>query len=336
MKLGFVGVGNMGNPMCANLIGAGHDLTITDLSRDAAANLIEEGATWMDTAREVTSVSETTFLSLPKPADVEAVVTSDDGALAGAGSGTTIVDMSTNAPTMVRKLAEICNESGVNFLDAPVSGGVVGARRGTLAIMVGGDEAVYEACRSQLEAMGSNVFRVGDVGAGNVAKLVNNMLAFINMMGAAEALILGAKAGVDPMQLWKIVKASSGGSFVWNGGTRAVLRDRLAPHLHHRPGSEGHRARHRSRRGARRALDHGYRSGRPDPGLPTDRLRERGRSRHDQGARRGSRCDRPRHLARRRRVLIDPELRERPAAPDVKGDDGRSRLWLLRRRHRGP
>ena len=137
--------------------------------------------------------------------------------------------MSSIAPGSSQKIGTACEQAGIEFLDAPVSGGVRGARKGTLAIMVGGDKAVYGACEPVLKCIGSNVFHVGDIGAGNVAKLVNNMLAFIQMMGGAEALILGAKAGVDPNALWKIVKASSGNSFIWESGTRAILRDRLAP-----------------------------------------------------------------------------------------------------------
>jgi 2-hydroxymethylglutarate dehydrogenase len=137
--------------------------------------------------------------------------------------------MSTNSPTVVRGLAEKTKAQGVNFLDAPVSGGVRGARNASLAIMAGGDKAVYDKCEPLLKVMGANVFYCGDIGAGNVVKLVNNMLAFIHMMGAAEAMVLGAKAGVDPNVIWQAVKASSGGSFVWESGTRAILRDKLAP-----------------------------------------------------------------------------------------------------------
>ncbi|MGH7963699.1 MAG: NAD(P)-dependent oxidoreductase, partial [Candidatus Binatia bacterium] len=160
--------------------------------------------------------------------DVERVVLADNGVLAGMQRGGTIIDMSTNAPTVVRSVAEKTRVQGVAFLDAPVSGGVRGARNATLAVMVGGDKGVYEKCESLLKVIG-NVFYVGDTGAGNVAKLVNNMLAFIHMMGAAEAIVLGTKAGVDPHILWQVVKASSGNSFVWESGTRAILRDRLAP-----------------------------------------------------------------------------------------------------------
>ena len=229
MKLGFVGVGNMGNPMALNLIKGGHSLQVFDVNKEAAQNLIEDGATWVDSPKAAAEGAEAIYLSLPMPRHVEEVVLADNGALAGIGKGKTIVDLSTNSPTVVQGLAKKTNAQGVNFLDAPVSGGVRGARKGTLAIMVGGDKAVYDSCEPALKCMGGNVFHVGDIGAGNIAKLANNMLAFIHMMGAAEALVLGAKAGVDTNALWKIVKASSGNSFIWESGTRAILRDKLAP-----------------------------------------------------------------------------------------------------------
>jgi 3-hydroxyisobutyrate dehydrogenase len=229
MQVGFVGLGNMGNNMAMNLVKAGHSVQVTDLRREAASNLEEAGARWVESPQAAAQGSAFTFLSLPKPKDVELVVLADNGVLAGSESGSVIVDMSTNAPTTVKDLAEKTQAKGIAFLDAPVSGGVRGARNGSLAIMVGGDKDVYDSCEPLLKVMGENVFYVGDIGAGNVAKLINNMLAFIHMMGAAEALTLGAKAGVDLNVLWEIVKASSGGSFVWNAGTRAILRDRLAP-----------------------------------------------------------------------------------------------------------
>lgn len=229
MKLGFVGVGNMGNNMAMNLVRAGHTVQVNDLRREAATNLEEAGAVWGDNPKDAATGAAYTFLSLPMPKDVEHVILAENGVLAGSQNGSTIVDMSTNSPTTVKSLAAKTQEKGVALLDAPVSGGVRGARNATLAIMVGGDKAVYDSCEPLLKTLGANVFYVGEIGAGNVAKLVNNMLAFIHMMGAAEALVLGAKAGVDTNVLWDIVKASSGGSFVWNSGTRAILRDRLAP-----------------------------------------------------------------------------------------------------------
>lgn len=229
MKVGFVGVGNMGNPMAANLQKAGYALQVHDIKREAAQNLLDAGATWANSPKEAATGVDSVFLSLPMPADVERVVLSENGVLTAINNGGIIVDMSTNSPTVVRNLAEKTKAKGVTFIDAPVSGGVRGARNATLAIMAGGDKAAYDKCEPLLKVMGANVFYCGDIGAGNVVKLVNNMLAFIHMMGAAEAVVLGKKAGVDPNILWQAVKASSGGSFVWESGTRAVLRDKLAP-----------------------------------------------------------------------------------------------------------
>ena len=229
MRVGFVGVGNMGGHMAANLLAAGHHLTVTDLRREVAEPLLGGGATWAATATEVAAASDVTMLSLPMPADVEEVVTSADGVLAGSRPGSTVIDLSTNAPSMVRALAAIAADRGVGFLDAPVSGGVYGARKATLAVMVGGDAELFERHRPLFDAIGSNVFHVGDVGAGNVAKLINNMLSFVCMLGTTEALVLGAKAGIDPVVLREVVKAGSGNSFMWDRGGRAILKDRLDP-----------------------------------------------------------------------------------------------------------
>ena len=229
MRIGFVGVGNMGGPMAANLLRAGHQLTVTDLRKEAAAELVGAGAQWADTGEGAATGADVTFMSLPKPADVEAAMLGPAGVLAGSAKGSTIVDLSTNSPAVVRALAEKAAAQGVGFLDAPVSGGVRGARNATLAVMVGGEEALFTEHRPLFEAIGANIFHVGAVGNGNVAKLVNNMLAFIGMMGASEALLLGAKAGIDPNILRDIVMAGSGQSFAWDSASRAVLKDRLAP-----------------------------------------------------------------------------------------------------------
>ena len=219
----------MGGPMALNLIRAGHELFVTDLNRAAAAEHEAAGATWVDSPADAAAGAEATLMSLPKPPDVEAVVTGERGVLAGAAGGSTIIDLSTNSPSMVRKLSELSAAKGVKFLDAPVSGGVRGARNATLAVMVGGDPDLYAHFKPLLDGIGTNVFHTGDIGTGNVAKLINNMLAFIGMMGMTEAMVLGAKAGLDTNALYDIVKASSGASFVWEGGGRAVLRDKLAP-----------------------------------------------------------------------------------------------------------
>ncbi len=139
MKAGFIGTGNMGNPMAANLIKAGHQLTVHDLRREAATNLLEMGAEWAATPKDAVPGNEVVFTSLPVPRDVEAVLEGENGILEGASDGSLYVDLSTNSPTVVRRLHQVCAARGVTMLDAPVSGGVYGAAAGTLAVMVGGD-----------------------------------------------------------------------------------------------------------------------------------------------------------------------------------------------------
>lgn len=226
MKIGFIGTGNMGAPMAANVLAAGHELRVHDTNRAAAAPLEESGASWCDDLATTAAGADAVLLSLPGPREVEAVAAE---LLQHMVSGQTLVDMSTNSPSLVKRIAEDAQAKGVNFLDAPVSGGVRGARKGTLAIMVGGKKDLYDRFEPVFENMGANIFHVGEVGAGNVAKLVNNMLAFSIMMSNSEALVLGTKAGVDPNILWNIIRTSSGSSMTWEGGGRAILRDRLAP-----------------------------------------------------------------------------------------------------------
>src|SRR3972149_7046833 len=198
MKVGFIGVGSMGNPMAQNLLKAGHALTVHDLRCEAAQNLEAMGAAWAQSAREAAAWAEVVITSLPMPKDVEDTVLGSSGVLAGMRPGGAVIDMSTNAPAVVQRLAQVAKGRGIDFLDAPVSGGVRGARNATLAIMVGGDKDVYERVAPLLRALGSNVFHVGPAGTGNVAKLINNMMAFVNMVAAIEGLVLGAKAGIDP------------------------------------------------------------------------------------------------------------------------------------------
>lgn len=230
-RVGFVGLGAMGSPMAANLARAGHHLTVSDIRREVASDLLAGGAVWADTPQEVAAASDVTFLSLPNPADVELVVTGPHGILAGAGGRGTVIDLSTNAPRVVRALAAKAHDRGVQFLDAPVSGGVGGARRGKLVVMVGGDRLCFDTHRPLLEVIGDKVFYVGEVGSGNVVKLINNTLFFVGLLGTVEALVLGTKAGVDPSVLRAVVGAGSGASFVFDYATRAILDDRLTPNF---------------------------------------------------------------------------------------------------------
>ena len=212
MKVGFIGTGNMGNPMAANLIKAGHELTVHDLRREAATNLLEMGAEWAATPKDAVPGNEVVFTSLPVPRDVEAVVEGENGILEGAGEGSLYVDLSTNSPTVVRRLHQVCAARGVTMLDAPVSGGVYGAAAGTLAVMVGGDEGTFNRLKPTLDAIGSHVVFCGPVGNGSVCKICNNLLSMGIGVLLAESLTLGVKAGVDLEVLADVIANSSGSS----------------------------------------------------------------------------------------------------------------------------
>jgi 3-hydroxyisobutyrate dehydrogenase len=212
MKIGFIGTGNMGNPMAANLVKAGHQLTVHDLRREAATNLLEMGAKWADSPKETVPGNEVVFTSLPVPRDVEAVVLGENGILEGASSGSVFFDLSTNSPTMVRRLHEICAAKGVTLLDSPVSGGTYGAASGTLAVMVGGDKATFDRFKPTLEGIGTHVVYCGPIGNGAVCKICNNLMSMGTGVLLAEALTLGVKAGVDLATLADVINNSTGGS----------------------------------------------------------------------------------------------------------------------------
>jgi 3-hydroxyisobutyrate dehydrogenase len=211
MKIGFIGVGNMGNPMATNLIKAGHQLTVHDIRREAATNLLEMGANWADSPKQTVPGNEVVFTSLPMPRHVEAVVLGENGILEGAKRGSIYVDLSTNSPTVIRRIHQICAEKGVIVLDAPVSGGVYGAAAGTLAVMVGGDEKIFQRVKPALDAIGRHVVYCGPIGSGMVCKICNNLLSMGTGVLLAEALTLGVKAGVDLATLADVIANSSGG-----------------------------------------------------------------------------------------------------------------------------
>jgi 3-hydroxyisobutyrate dehydrogenase len=211
MDIGFIGVGNMGAGMANNLLKAGYTLTINDLQRDRAAPLLEQGARWGETPRQVAAQSEITFTSLPGPVEVEAVATGQEGILVGARQGTVYIDLSSNSPTLVRRMHAIFRDRGIHMLDAPVSGGVIGARSGRLAVMVGGDEAIYQQVKPVLDAIGDNVVYCGNIGAGSVCKLVHNCIAAITAQAISECFTLGVKAGVDVKALWETTRRGAFG-----------------------------------------------------------------------------------------------------------------------------
>ena len=224
-KIGFIGVGIMGKPMATNLINAGHALRVYDIRPEALEELAKLGATACNSAAEASAGVEVVISMLPDSPDVESAYLGSQGVLAGVKPGTILVDMSTIAPEVAIRVAQAAKEKGCSMLDAPVSGGDVGAKKGTLSIMVGGEEAVFEKVLPIFEVMGKAVL-CGANGAGQTVKACNQILVAVTLLGMAEALVLGAKAGVDPAI---VVKVLSGGlarcGVLENRGLRVTERD---------------------------------------------------------------------------------------------------------------
>ncbi|MEL7566682.1 MAG: NAD(P)-dependent oxidoreductase [Dehalobacterium sp.] len=213
MKIGFIGLGAMGKPMAQNLLKANFDLTVYDVNRAAVEQLVEEGAKGAVSPKEVALASDVVITMLPNFQIVNSVMQGESGILAGAVQGMTLIDMSSVSPTQTREIAPIAKSQGVEYLDAPVSGGVSGAEKGTLTIMVGGPEDTVQKMMPVFQAMGKKIYHVGSVGSGDAMKIVNNLLLGINMTAVAEALVLGVKAGLDPQMMREIIGASSGNSY---------------------------------------------------------------------------------------------------------------------------
>jgi 3-hydroxyisobutyrate dehydrogenase len=230
MKIGFVGLGLMGRGMAGNLRKAGYDLVVTDLSRDAAAPLVAQGADWVDHPRAVATAADLVFTSLPTPRDVEHVGFGNNGLAEGFREDAAWFDLSTNAVDVVRNLHDRLAERGVRFLDAPVSGGPGGAASGKMAIWVGGERALFERHKAVLDAMADQARYIGEIGTGTIAKLVHNMASAAINAVMAEVLTMGVKAGLEPKPLWEAIRTGAAGrmrSFD-NVGLR-FLQGRLDP-----------------------------------------------------------------------------------------------------------
>jgi len=230
LKVGYIGVGNMGGPMCRNIIKkSNHAVTVFDLNPAAVKTCTDLGATAAKSVAEATRGADIVMTSLPMPRDVEAVTLGDNGILANIGKGQTYIDLSTNAPSMVKKIGAAMAAKGIAMLDAPVSGGVVGAEAATIAIMVGGEKKVFDDALPVLQSFSANVIHMGPLGSGTVAKLVNNMMAFCNMASAAEGLMLGVSAGLDPEKLVQVVASSSGNSNAFKMFSDRALKGQFSP-----------------------------------------------------------------------------------------------------------
>jgi 3-hydroxyisobutyrate dehydrogenase len=211
MRIGFIGLGTMGASMAANLQKAGYRLVVHDVRRPCADPHVARGAVWADTPHAVAEAAEVVLTSLPGPPEVEAVALGDNGLLAGVRSGAAWFDLSTNSPTLVRRLHADFAARGVHVLDAPVSGGPAGARTGRMALWVGGEEAIFQRHKAVLDAMGDQARYVGPIGAGSVAKLVHNCAGYAIQAALAEVFALGVKGGVEPLALWEAVRTGAVG-----------------------------------------------------------------------------------------------------------------------------
>ncbi|GAB4576218.1 MAG: NAD(P)-dependent oxidoreductase [Anaerolineae bacterium] len=228
-RVGYIGLGLMGAPMARNLMKAGHDLVVHNRSRAIVEELAREGATPAFSPREVAEQVEVVFTNLPDSPDVEQVVLGPEGIIEGAHEGLIFVDNSTIKPETARRIAKALAEVGVPALDAPVSGGDIGAKAGTLTIMVGGPEDAFHKVLPLFQAIGKTITYIGESGAGQVTKCANQIMVAAQMAGMAEALVLATKSGVDPR---KVVQAiSRGAAQCWTLDTKPdkIFRRDLAP-----------------------------------------------------------------------------------------------------------
>ncbi len=222
-QVGFIGLGHLGVYLASSLVRNGHHVTVTDLNRRAADGLIAAGAVWADTAEAAAKASDVVFTCLPSPAAVSAVVTGPNGVLAGLRTGGTWIDMSTNDRDETLRLAALAAAVGVRMLECPVTGGVHKAAEGDITVLVGGDEADFEAHRDLLSAVGSPIIYMGPLGSAAVIKVITNMLAFINLVALGEALMLAKRGGLDLAKSFEAIKESSGNSFVHETEGQVIL-----------------------------------------------------------------------------------------------------------------
>lgn len=229
MKIAFIGLGIMGKPMAKNLLKAGHDLTVYNRSRPAMDELAAAGANTAPTARDAARGAEVVMTMLPNSPDVKSVMLGPDGVAAAMEKGSTFIDMSSINPMASREIAAELEALGVNMLDAPVSGGEPKAIDGTLAFMVGGRQDVFDRYAPLLGCMGASVVRCGDIGAGNVTKLCNQIVVAVNIAAVSEALMLGQKAGVAPEAIYQAIRGGLAGSTVMDAKAPMMMDQNFKP-----------------------------------------------------------------------------------------------------------
>ena len=229
MKIGFIGLGIMGKPMAKNLLAAGHQVVVSSFDPTTAAELTAAGATTADSPKQIAEQVELVITMLPNSPDVKAVALGADGIIEGAHPGLVFVDMSSIAPLVSREIHDALAEKSIAMLDAPVSGGEPKAIDGTLSVMVGGDKDVFEQVKDVLDAVAGSVVFVGEIGAGNIAKLANQVVVALNIAAVSEALVLSQKAGVSPEAVFKAIRGGLAGSTVLEAKAPMMLAHNFTP-----------------------------------------------------------------------------------------------------------
>lgn len=228
MKIGFIGLGIMGKPMSRHLLRAGYELIVLERNR-AAGELVAEGATAAPTPKAVAERSDIVITMLPNSPQVREVVLGPDGIIEGAPRGSVVIDMSSIAPLVSQEIARELEKAGVDMLDAPVSGGQPKAIEGTLSVMVGGKQEVFDRCYDVMKTMAASVVRTGEIGAGNVTKLANQIMVAIHLAAMSEALVLASKAGVQPELVFQAIRGGLAGSTVLEAKAPLVLDRKFDP-----------------------------------------------------------------------------------------------------------
>lgn len=229
MRIVFIGLGNMGGPMALNLARSGHDLTVFDLDPEKGKPILEQGAAWTDNLPESLKTAEIVMTSLPGPEQIETTAFGELGLLSTMSAGAVWIELSTNNLEVEQKVRKTADKRGIEMLDAPVSGGIEGAANGSLTIMVGGNQEVYERCLSVLKIIGENVVYLGKHGAGYVGKIAQVVLCYLHSVALSEALMLGTKGGVDPQSMLSIIQNSTGRSYVSDRYGPAILKGDYDP-----------------------------------------------------------------------------------------------------------
>jgi len=229
MKIGFIGLGIMGKPMSKNLLKAGYQLVVLDHNHETTQQLVEAGAASAATPKAVAEQSDVVITMLPNSPQVKEVVLGENGIIEGARAGLVVIDMSSIAPLASREISQALAAKQVAMLDAPVSGGEPKAIDGTLSVMVGGDKAVFEQCYVLIKAMATSVVHTGDIGAGNVTKLANQVIVALNIAAMSEALVLATKAGVEPELVFQAIRGGLAGSAVLEAKAAMVMERNFKP-----------------------------------------------------------------------------------------------------------